>query len=222
MQPGLCEGSITRGCRCIRKVLSELAESKVGSSASIGEGFVSDVEAIGPILPFLHGTMGQQRLVTVGMASLLTLLMVINMGGWGFLASAFLCALTVLAAIVLQMTSRVRVKFTNFTNCLNVMFIATFILMILGKLLGEALMNVDPTDMAKFFNKYERNTFMIGFFMCILNCVSLFSAGRLVWSRNFKEVWKASTIVSIFIAVYYLVIMPYVVLNAYDLAKSMI
>ena len=195
-----------------------------GSSkdASAGEGSASDAEAIGPILPFLHGTTGQQRLVAVGLAILLTMIMVINMGGWGFLAGAFLCGATISSAIVLLVTSRARVEFTNFTNCLNVMFIATFILMVLGKLLGDALMNVDPTEMAKFFKKYERNTFGVGLFMFVLNCAGLFPAGRLVWSRNFKEVWKASTIVTVAMAIWYLIIMPYIVLNAYDWAKSLI
>ena len=94
--------------------------------------------------------------------------------------------------------------------------------MVLGKLLGDALMNVDPTEMAKFFKKYERNTFGVGLFMFVLNCAGLFPAGRLVWSRNFKEVWKASTIVTIAMAIWYLIIMPYIVLNAYDWAKSLI
>ena len=204
------------------KLKSIGGSSKDGSDASAGEGSASDAEAIGPILPFLHGTTGQQRLVAVGLAILLTMIMVINMGGWGFLAGAFLCGATISSAIVLLVTSRARVKFTNFTNCLNVMFIATFILMVLGKLLGDALMNVDPTEMAKFFKKYERNTFGVGLFMFVLNCAGLFPAGRLVWSRNFKEVWKASTIVTVAMAIWYLIIMPYIVLNAYDWAKSLI
>ena len=192
------------------------------SSPGVDEETTQDPAFIGPAIPFLHGSIGQQRLVAVGLASLLTLIMVINMGGWGFVAGGALCSFALTSAVILLLTSRARVKFTNFTNCLNVMLIATFILMVLGKLLGDALMNVDPTEMAKFLKKYERNTFGVGLFMFTLYCAGFFPAGRLVWSRSLKDVWKAGTIVTILQALWYLVVMPYLVLAAYDWAKSLI
>jgi hypothetical protein len=199
----------------LKSMGKKLTPDRTKASVTSGdEGAASDNENIGPIVPYLHGTINQQRLVTLGMVLGLILLMMINMGSWGILAGLAISSFALIGAMILLVTSKARVKFTNLTNCFNVLLGSMYIGLIVGKILGEVVAGVDPTDLGNFVKDYEQNTFGIGLFCFVLYCIGFFPSGRLIWSRNFKDVWKAGTIVTTFTAIWYIIIMPYMVLAA--------
>ena len=184
------------------------SEADQATSSSVQEDF------LGPKIPYLHGTEGEQKIAAGALFGVYFLMWAVMVGFGAGIAMSIISAFNIaIATAVLLITSRARVKFTNMTNCLNVIIISIFIHLLLWKIIGEALLDVEMKTMAKFVKDLNDVAFGVGIFNFTTFSLSFFGAGRLVWGRGFDQVWKAGTIVLIFVAVMYIIIFPTVAIN---------
>lgn len=178
---------------------------------------------LGPEIPYLHGSEKEQRLAAIALYSIIGLSLLVLMGFGGTLLVLFLITpILALATLVLQKTSSVRVSFTTMTNCVNVLLVSVFVNLLLWKIVGEALLDVDMSQMGSFIKDIKKASFAVGIFNFVMYCIGFFVSGRLVWRRSMQDIWKAGTIVIIFAAIMYIIVFPIVIVNAMDQAMKMV